>query len=903
MTAYEFVPNNAVIVEIAPGVDRGFDPLLWPWTDVTDDVRVSERITIVQGRDNEATAVDAATCNLTFDNRSGDYCRTNPLGAYYGTLGRNTPLRVRVRPVLDAFGRTTASGWGTATSGQAWTTAGGSASDYATGSAVGTMLLGSVNVSRRATLATVDIRDGEVYAVFSAGAVATGNPLRAAVVFRAGADPSADHYRAQVNFELSGVLTLSLVDRTSGTDTTIDTGSVDGTYSAGTQVAVRVMFRDGEIYSRAWRVADGEPTDLNIASGSDTTHTTGAIGVRCLSATGNTNTNPTITTHAFEARVERFVGDVPEWAPRWDKSAVDQRVSVQAAGILRRLQQGAAPLKSSTFRYITANNPSAYWPLEDGTDARQAASAVAGQPPLVLTSGTAGFGGGAQPPGQPALYSMAQKSGTLQADISGVSSSRWQVEFAFRCTQSTSGQPRRVLSWFTNGAVSRWDIEIDSSGDAHLYTWQPAGRVLSASWGGVETFGSDYDLMAVDADQNGGDIDITVYLGGVFDMDTDTIVATLGSIYRVILNPYGDSLDDGIEIGHLAIYSTNALDGDTLEAVYGFSGDGTWSRVTRLCDEENIPLDALFGDAQFMGEQGTKTLVEMLREAEAAEQGLIFEHSAGLAFRRLPELYNRPEGLTLDCDEGHLSEPPEPTDDDQRLRNDVKVSRATGSFGRYESEDPAYAPNAIGRYDEELTLNLSTDTPLQRMAEWRVWLGTQDDLRWPRITFNMASRPELIPTWLRTRVADRCTVLNPPAGVPPTALELAIEGYTEVIGETEWTVTLNCSPMRPYEIATVEGDGSYEEPAMILDSETSTLNASRDTDDTSFSVATTGGVLWSTSAAPFDIEVGGEQITVTAVSGASSPQTFTVTRSVNSVVKSHASGAAITLWRPPVLGL
>ena len=44
-------------------------------------------------------------------------------------------------------------------------------------------------------------------------------------------------------------------------------------------------------------------------------------------------------------------------------------------------------------------------------------------------------------------------------------------------------------------------------------------------------------------------------------------------------------------------------------------------------------------------------------------------------------------------------------------------------------------------------------------------------------------------------------------------------------------------------------------------------------------------------------------MTVTAISGAASPQTFTVTRSVNSVAKSHASGAAVSLWKPSVIGL
>jgi hypothetical protein len=906
VTAYEFLTGNDVIVEIAPGVDRLFSHYAWPWVDITDDVRVNDRIVISQGRDNEANTVDAGTCNLVLDNRSGDYCRTNPLGAYYGTLGRNTPLRVRVRAVRDAFGRTTASGWGTADSGQAWTTAGGSATDYATSGGAATMLLGTVNVSRRATLTTVDMATTpslDVAATFSASAVAVGNPLRAGLVLCAGADPSTDHYRAQLNFELSGVLSISMVKRVAGTDTTLDTDTLVDTYSANTQVRVRVNTLGSTVVAKAWLAANAEPDTFNVTSAGDTAFTTGAVGIRCIAATGNTNVSPVISTRDFGVIQDRFVGDVPEWAPRWDKSAVDQRVAIQAAGILRRLQQGAAPLKSSMFRYVSAASPSAYWALEDGEAATQGASGVQGQPPLRLTSGTSqGFGSGLAGAGQPTLLSLAGHNGVLSANISGVSSSRWTLEFAFNCPVSSSAQIRRPISWFTTGTYSRWDIEIDTAGDANLYATSSAGRTLVGTWGGVD--GSAFlDLMAVEADQNGATLDITLWLGSGFDMDNAAPTATLGAIYRVMLNPYGDNLDDAPTIAHVAIYSDVSVDADTIIALEGFSGDGTYERMTRLASEESIPLEAVLGTAQFMGEQGTKTLVEMFREAEAAEQGLIFESGAGLAFRRLPELYNRPEGLTLETSSGHLSEAPEPTDDDQRLRNDVKVTRASGSSARYESENPAYLPSVVGRYDEELTLNLAFDTVLQQFAEWRVWLGTQDDLRWPRITFDMASRPALIEPWLRRRIGDRCTVSDPPAGVPPTALELVIEGYTETIGEAEWNVTLNCSPMRPYEIATIEGVGGYEEPAFILDHASSTLNTTIDSDDTSLSIATTGGTFWSTVDEPYDIEIGGEQMTVTTATGASSPQTFTVTRSVNGIVKAHTAGAAVMLWRPPVLGL
>jgi len=71
----------------------------------------------------------------------------------------------------------------------------------------------------------------------------------------------------------------------------------------------------------------------------------------------------------------------------------------------------------------------------------------------------------------------------------------------------------------------------------------------------------------------------------------------------------------------------------------------------------------------------------------------------------------------------------------------------------------------------------------------------------------------------------------------------------------------------------------------------------------SLSVATASGPLWTTTADdfPFDVEVGGIRVTVTAISGGSSPQTFTVTGAT--VTKALSSGSAVTVWRPPVLAI
>jgi hypothetical protein len=57
---------------------------------------------------------------------------------------------------------------------------------------------------------------------------------------------------------------------------------------------------------------------------------------------------------------------------------------------------------------------------------------------------------------------------------------------------------------------------------------------------------------------------------------------------------------------------------------------------------------------------------------------------------------------------------------------------------------------------------------------------------------------------------------------------------------------------------------------------------------------------------PFDIYVGGERMTVTDITGTGGgplEQSFTVTRSVNGVVKGHDPGTPVRLWNPARYGL
>jgi hypothetical protein len=152
-------------------------------------------------------------------------------------------------------------------------------------------------------------------------------------------------------------------------------------------------------------------------------------------------------------------------------------------------------------------------------------------------------------------------------------------------------------------------------------------------------------------------------------------------------------------------------------------------------------------------------------------------------------------------------------------------------------------------------------------------------------------------------VGDKLSVTDLPSWLPPDDVALLAQGFTETLTDFTWDIEVNCVAASPYAITEAESTtGSTVNKADTAGSE---LASGINTTATSLSVTTTIGPVWTDANAEdgFDIYIGGERMTVTDISGTSSPQTFTVTRSVNGVVKSHLAGAAVRLWTPPRLGL
>lgn len=909
------------LVKIAPGANPAGDPAGWVWRDITDNVRVDAGITLKQGRGDEASKVDPGKCSLTLDDRSGDYVRTNPLGQWYGQLAKNTPISVSILPdgvydIVDTFTRTLSSDWGATDTFDAWTSTGSggtvSSSDFNVASGVGTHSVPAANAYRFSYLPSIAMADVEAAVTVTLGVTASGGALEPGNLMLRVADVN-NYLLYRVSVSTAQAVTVSI--HNNGTGTQLGSALVSGlTHVAGTALRVRAQALGDRLRMKVWPAASTEPAAWALDLRSTTVTAAGGVGIRSGVATGNTNTKPVIFSYDLfqvTAAVQRFGGFVADWPPRWDQSGNDATVPLQASGILRRLTRKAAQKLSPLRRTIQAAEPLAYWPLEDEKGSLSGASAMTGQPAMAASSEVVFGVLNVDSSGSSDMPQLAL-TGRLVGEVPPMAGTAWTVQFGLMFDATLVGPDTVVASWTTpGGSYVRWDLNVIGLTNllgVSVIAYDAAGTgttVLSS--GESEGIFIPY---RVDAAQNGANIDIRLWFSDSSTPKASTTLTskTLAAVTSVSLNPNRVNLAVDLAIGHLQVWDTataphiRRTGSDALASgpMLSYLLEPAHTRIERCLDEAGITATVPSLDAAFytrMEIQPVDTLLAVLRECEDADGGVLYELPFGLGFQPRAQRYNGAVALALDRLAGHLSRPPEPTDDDQQLVNDVLIKLPRGSSAR--AVDQA-SIDASDRYDQQTELNIAegyNDVP--SIAAWRLHLGTVDELRYPSLSLDLARNPTLITDWLACGVGSRITVANPPAQVRGPTVDVLIEGWTEVLSWYEWSVEANCSPAHSWQVFEVEAAGNTGR----LDTAGSQLASSATSTATSLSVATTSGPLWTTAAGdmPFDLNVAGEQVTVTAASGTSSPQTFTVTRSVNGVVKAQAAGATVGLWEPPVV--
>lgn len=619
--------------------------------------------------------------------------------------------------------------------------------------------------------------------------------------------------------------------------------------------------------------------------------------------------------------LEQFVN---EWPAGFDSTATDFYVTIRTGGVLRRLQQNSAaplsPVRRSILKYPYANVVQ-YWPMEDGSGAILLGSAVGGPPMRMIGSVTPSSSSVDGSTDSLPVFAPASNANYVKGDVTmdnAGSSTAFTIFGTYYFTSApVAGANLLYVPTANTGTLVRWVVYWEAD-TIKLQARTNSATVLTLSGPTVtaaEMVGR-WITVWFSAEQTGANVEAAV---GV-EITTPTTVSNDGvastivgqsvrNVEGVLAFPGSSSAD--VVLGHIGVTDEANVSLPHLRempcynAFNGYFGELATDRMARLCFEENVDLDILFGDVDSttMGPQTNGSFMDNVREAELVDGGVLYENGFGLGFQALSARYNQTPYITLDFAAGDLSgELPRVTDDDQALRNRWTVTRSGGASS---SAEDTTSISREGLHDDSATLLLEYDEQADQEAGWRLHIGTNDAPRWPTLPFRLdnARGRTLIPAWTAgAPFGQVARVTNVPASVTGDTgdVDLIIEGYTQRVDQFTWSVSANTSPGQLYEVWELEDDTSGR-----LHPNGSSLNAAITSAATSISVKqdTTSSALWTTSSAdrPFDIEIGGERMRVTNVTGSTSPQTFTVTRAVNGIAKAHSLGDAVELWSGAVL--
>lgn len=830
------------------------------WVDISLDVYGREDISITRGKsDNWTSQVQPARCTLTLDNRGAKYSPFNPTGPYYGQLGRNIPLRVSVEGNRRFLGEV--SEW----------------------------------------------------------------PLRN--------DPDQ-----HIRIEASGVL-RRLSQNDSEEHSPIYRGlmrSVDPVYKP---VAYWPMenVKDG---------VDILPADATLGSPMTLNLRENGLGSR----SGFLGSEPVVTLED-----SRVYGDVPSYTiPTPDNNMF--------AGALVRLPDNGVAANNTPILTINTSGGAAYWRIRaniNGTFNVQIAEPVPdGGSGILGTSGNSSWNiagrnayvaiglnqsGGLTvwtlmvwPEGGNSWLTLTDNMSrtfnritrvTLGSDMNTGSTAVGHVAvWKYTPTLTTDYLPKLIEGWRGEAAAARVERLAQEEGIV-LVTKGTSTRSIPMSQQAVK---SGLDLLADAVDADGGalyeppDLPTRVLADGEdltsggysaaagASVTTSTTQAHAGA--RSVRATWSASSGTGLFSDRAffivgGVYTYNAwvyvpAGAPAVKLRVEGVGDSAQSTVTNAWTKLTMSWTA----TSYTNRLWVLPVTPSSGALTYVDDVTVTVERAGLVFRPLDTLYNQTPALTLNYAAAEIAYPFEPTDDDRDLVNDCTVNVEAGDTtpARYElttgklSVNPP--PSGAGRYATSVTRNVISGYYAASWARWIVHLATTWwEPRYPQISVNLERKRALIASAATVDMGSVILGTNPPVWLPPQDIKQIVTGMTETINMRTWLVSFNTVPGRPFDTLQLSTTASRLGP---IDSKLAA--AITTTTATSISVVSTAASgRWTTNAArfPLSIMVGGEEMTVTNITGTGLTQTFTVARSVNGVQKTHAINTPVTLKRRPTMSL
>jgi hypothetical protein len=865
------------------------------WVDLSDRLHTDEEG--IAGWDiqygaqgNNDTIPEPASFKAQFHDTDGVLNPDNVLGTYYTSIDEGTPLRAAVMMTADDFTRTVSGGWGSTPEGFAWSTSGAGGSvlstDFAVAAGVGTHSVPTTVAYRRTTLAPV-VRDAEQWVRFQLPfSNTTGGPVEPANLFFRKNATGEILLRVQVNADETITVQWKYIT-VGGVETNLSSAETWVTAHSGQAIWVYASVENAEYRVKLW--ADGSPEPftwlLDTQYDAEETFTIegGTFGIRTGVGSGNTNTKPIVVSYdGYRWRSARFAGTVTSIVPQpVDPSLNFILTEIEAHGPLQQVMLGNAPTISTLRRSIPEQLfLQAYWPMEDGSDSTQFVSGITGQRPMVVIDGTPSYASYTALKASKPLPTMngAVWYGEVPEYVdTGENQVRW-----FMCPPAAGSTDGDIICRFYTELVGAWFWQLlyKTGGDLVLEVRSDEATLVHDSG----TLNTNLDgipvRVSVELTRNGSDVDWKVVLlpigaivGSVY---SGTFTTTgLATVKRVFFNNNWNVVRlAAFAVGHCTVQSGITTIFDVLDETNAYAGERTFARLLRLGTENAFHIDVQPGrDAHlYMGPQKPEGLPTLIRQCVDVGAGVLFEsrgHRA-LSYREVTSLYSREFLIAVDFQQ--LQQPWRPTYDNRDIRNKFTVSRVDGSEGTYELTTGRRSTlprgqGGSGVYSSSLAINARDDELLVDQAALRVSLGTSTGPRYQNIVIERAAPNVVADTTLNyqlldARPGDRIEVPAEDGVFMFDTYRQVIAGYQEHASRFVHRFEFATRPSAPY-------DGFKLESSTFgrIGTDTTTLDIAVNSSATSLQIVSTGE-WWdfSGSYVPFDIEVDGERMTVTAIS-------------------------------------
>lgn len=908
------------------------------WVDVTDRLRLEDEVVINRGRKNEQGQIGSATCDFTLNNRDGLFSDRNPRSVYYHKVGRNTKMRVRV----DDDGAL----WNDGTNGRAVTP------DHSS-----LDITGDIDVRfeikpfehpptrNQIIMAKWDNigaqRSWGIYRTYTGGYGIFWSETGASTKSHARFFNAQGRFALRITLDVdngAGGWTVSYytADTINGPWTLQGTGTGTGVtsiYSSSASFALGADYNGTGIFSTyTWSGFDGNIYAVQVRDGFGGTSVVNIdFDVETEGATSFTDNAGRLFTLSGAAYIAhgstRFMGEVASFPQEWDSTGQDVYIRTSANGITSRMTQGATPLRSPIFRYMSQQPGTiGYWPLEDDSNSETAGNNVSGGKPASLRDVSLGYE--ETLPASEGVLTMGGTNPLVQGYTKGSTNGNYSTFIAYFKYPEIPLSGVTLFTLNSTSYVSRWTFGHDATG-IRLRGYDSDGALIVTDDAAFGSWTPDqWTAVMLRTQPHSGGVRTECFLYTVGD---DNIGIMPGSPYDYSAGvgrytswkTQGLAAMDGVQIAHVLITQEDVeFNSSTFFFVSnGYRGELAGNRFIRLCQEEAISYSTV-GDLSLtepMGVQRTAEFMELIDEIAELEGGLIYEKRDALAieFRTRNSLYNLiPARLSYGTDKD-LSGRFVPIEDDQLLRNDVTVSRPGGSFARSVKRTGRMSilppeDGGVGKYDTKVELNAAYDSRLQLLADQLRNLGTWDEARYPSVEVQLQRAPflDVLDTKAfrieRLDLGDRIDVEDiSPEFLPPDSARLMIQGYQETLKNRGWEFQWNTSPYGPYDLGIILADTDTLTPEhKRVDSETAVLTSTINTSVTTFNVTVGSDGDWTTDPThfPFDVEVEGEVMEVQSITG-SGTQSFTVIRAKNGIAEFHGFGQNVRVYRPLIFGL